>query len=604
MENDDGKIPKNSKEGARYLKAVAILGDMIDPKSMSNEELLALVRKQDLEKQSLAKERDEYKLAYEQLLLQRFQNRSERYIENPDQLRLDFGDTPEAADAANGLAEAVDEVQEVDSHQRRRPRRKTLEERIPDHIERYEVVAEVPDEVKTCAEHGERVLLPEDMWATTTTLEFERPKLRARITKYPKYSCKNEPECGISSPERPQGIVEGNRYDSGVAAEIITAKFAYYVPLYRQQDYFAGCGWLPQRSTQCNILKNVAFIVAPLLAYFKATLKTDTHIGCDDTGMTLLYPKSLPEFDLDDPKQRRIHEVFSKALEEGKSSINAKMWAYRGINVKLNFFDFTVSRHRDGPEWFFDDWAGKLLGDCWHGFERIVLDSLGAILRSACNSHARRKFEAVTGYPEDRKHWLRWYQTLYDIEDEAKLLTPEERRELRQKQAKPIWDAMGQWLAEVDHRVVNVVTPKSDLAKACNYVRNHFVELQRYLDDGALPIDNNETEQLMRQVSLGRKNWMFAGSVEGGERNAAMMTLVSSAHRNDLDVWAYIKDVLDQLLAGSTDYESLLPWNWAAKHPDAVRQYRADERNDRANRKRAQRAERRKAKAKACKACK
>ena len=574
---------------------------MIDPMSMSREELLALVRKQDVEKQALVqekqtlvKERDEYKVAYEQLLLRRFQNRSERYIDNPDQLRLDFGDTPEAADAANGLAEAVDEVQEVEGHERRRPRRKSLEERIPDHIERYEVVAEAPDEIKTCPEHGERVLLPESMWDTTTTLEFERPKLRARVTKYPKYGCKNEPECGVSSPERPMGIVDGNRYDSGVAAEIITAKYAYYVPLYRQQDYFAGCGWLPQRSTQCNILKNVAFIVTPLLAYFKATLKRDTHIGCDDTGMTLLYPKSLPEFNLANPKQRRLHEVFSNALKEGKPSINAKMWAYRGVNVKLNLFDFTVSRHRDGPEWFFDDWVGKLLGDCWHGFERIVLDSMGAILRAACNSHARRKFEAVTGYPEDRKQWLLWYQALYDIEDEAKLFTPVDRRELRQEKAKPIWDAMGQWLAEVNERVVNVVTPKSDLAKACNYVRNHFVELQRYLDDGALPIDNNETEQLMRQVALGRKNWLFAGSVKGGERNAAMMTLVSSAHRNDLDVWAYIKDVLDQLLVGSTDYESLLPWNWAEKHPEAIRQYRVEERDDRASRKRTQRAKRRK----------
>jgi transposase len=560
---------------------------------MSKEELLALVRKQDMENQSLAKERDEYKLAYEQLMLRRFQNRSERYIEDPNQLRLDFGDTPESADAAGGLADAVDEVREVEAHQRRKPRRKTLEERIPDHIERYVVVAEVPDEVKTCAEHGERILLPESMWDTTTTLEFERPKLRARLTKYPKYTCKDAPECGIRSPERPTGIVEGNRYDASVAAEIITAKYGYYMPLYRQQDYFAGCGWLPQRSTQCNILKNVAFIVAPFQAYLKATLKTDTRIGCDDTGLALLYPKTLPEFDLEDPRQRRIHEVFSDALEEGKPSINAKMWAYRGVNVKLNLFEFTVSRHRDGPEWFFDNWSGTLLGDCWHGFERIVLDSDGAMLRAACNAHARRKFDAVSAYPAERKQWLRWYQTLFDIEDEGKLLNSEQRRELRQARARPVWDAMRQWLEEVDERVTNVVLPKSDLAKACNYVRNHFVELQRYLNDGTLPIDNNETEQLMRQVSLGRKNWMFAGSVEGGERNAAMLTLVSSAHRNDLDVWAYVRDVLDQLLAGRTDYEPLLPWNWAAAHPEAIRQYRAQERNDRASRKRAQRAKRR-----------
>jgi hypothetical protein len=252
-----------------------------------------------------------------------------------------------------------------------------------------------------------------------------------------------------------------------------------------------------------------------------------------------------------------------------------------------------VSRHRDGPQWFFTDWEGKLLGDCWHGFESIAVDSDGLILRCACNSHARRKFDAVTAYPEDRKLWLRWYQQLYDIEDRGKPLTADERKELRQREAKPIWDKMRQWLDEVDQRITNVVLPASDLAKACNYVRNHFTELQRYLDDGSLPMDNNDTEQLMRQVAVGRNNWLFAGSVAGGENSAAFLTLASIAHRNDLDVWAYVKDVIDQLLSGCTDYEPLLPWNWAAAHPEAIRQYRAEERASRDSRKRAKRANRR-----------
>jgi len=101
------------------------------------------------------------------------------------------------------------------------------------------------------------------------------------------------------------------------------------------------------------------------------------------------------------------------------------------------------------------------------------------------------------------------------------------------------------WLAEVEQRTTNVILPKSDFAKALQYVRNHFVELRRYLEDAKLPMDNNETEQLMKQVALGRKAWLFAGSVLGGERSAGFLTLVSSGHRNDLDVWLYVKDVLD-----------------------------------------------------------
>jgi transposase len=545
--------------------------------------------------EQLTQERDEYKLAFDKLVQQRFRNRSERYLENPDQLRLDFGDTAEAADAALGLAEAVDDAQIIPEHRRRKPRKKR-DEQLPEHLPRYEVTAEASDETKSCPTHGERTLLPESMWDRTETLELERPKLKVRVTKYPKYACRDHPECGIASPERPTGIVEGNKYDSSVAAEIITGKYGYHLTLYRLQDYFAGSGWTPLRSTQCNILANVHFIIGPLLEFFRRTVQSDSAVGCDDTGVTLLYPKTIPKFDVNDPKQRRIREVFEEALKKNKPSINAKMWAYRGVNIRLNVFDFTVSRHRDGPELFFADYEGTLLGDCWHGFEAISAASEGRIERAACNSHARRKFEQSTSYPDDRKVWMRWYQQLYDIEDRGKSLSAEERLRLRQTEAVPIWAAMERWLAEVKQRTTNVILPKSDFAKALQYVRNHWVELKRYLSDGRLPMDNNETEQLMKQVALGRKNWLFVGSVEGGERNAGFLTLVSSALRNDLDVWLYVKDVLDQLLSGSTDYERLLPWNWVASHPEAIRQYRVEERRDRSARRASKRSARRRRK--------
>jgi transposase len=545
--------------------------------------------------EQLTQERDEYKLAFDKLVQQRFRNRSERYLENPDQLRLDFGDTAEAADAALGLAEAVDDAQIIPEHRRRKPRKKR-DEQLPEHLPRYEVTAEASDETKSCPTHGERTLLPESMWDRTESLEIEPPKLKVRVTKYPKYACRDHPECGIASPERPTGIVEGNKYDSSIAAQIITGKYGYHLTLYRLQDYFAGSGWTPSRSTQGNILANVHFIIGPLLEFFRRTVQSDSAVGCDDTGVTLLYPKTIPKFDVNDPKQRRIREVFEEALKKNKPSINAKMWAYRGVNIPLNVFDFTVSRHRDGPELFFADYEGTLLGDCWHGFEAISAASEGRIERAACNSHARRKFEQSTSYPDDRKVWMRWYQQLYDIEDRGKSLSAEERLRLRQTEAVPIWAAMERWLAEVEQRTTNVILPKSDFAKALQYVRNHWVELKRYLSDGRLPMDNNETEQLMKQVALGRKNWLFAGSVEGGERNAGFLTLVSSALRNDLDVWLYVKDVLDQLLSGSTDYERLLPWNWAASHPEAIRQYRVEERRDRSARRASKRAARRRRK--------
>jgi len=556
------------------------------------EQDIALQTK-DLTIEQLQRESEEWQLAYNKLLQQRFGNRSERYLDNPDQLRIDFGDTPEAADAALGLADAVEDAEQtIAAHQRRKPREKR-DESLPDHLDRYEVIADISDDLKTCSLHGERTLLPEAMWDRTETLEFQRPVLKVRVTLYPKYACDNQPLCGIASPERPTSLVEGNKYDTSVAAEILTGKFSYHLPLYRLQDYFAGSGWTPSRSTQNNILSHAHFVIEPLLDFFKTKVQSDLVVGCDDTGVTLLYPKTLPQFDLSDPKERRMHEVFTKALAEKQPSINAKMWAYRGQTVKLNLFDFTVSRHRDGPELFFANYAGTLLGDCWSGFESIAVASDGRIARAACNSHARRKIRESTSYPDDAAHWLRWYQQLYDIEDRGKTLSAAERLALRQSEAQPIWDAMEDWLEQVEHRTSQVILPKSDFAQALQYIRNHFSELCLYVNDASIPIDNNETEQLMKQVALGRKNWLFAGSVAGGERNAAFLTLASSALRNDLDVWLYVKDVLDQLLRGVTDYEPLLPWNWATPHPEAIRQYRVEERTDRQTRQQVSRAHRR-----------
>ncbi len=140
-------------------------------------------------------------------------------------------------------------------------------------------------------------------------------------------------------------------------------------------------------------------------------------------------------------------------------------------------------------------------------------------------------------------------------------------------------------------RTTNVILPKSDSVRP-----QSLRGAEAVLTDASLPIDNNETEQLMKQVAIGRKNWLFAGSLAAGERSAGFMTLVSSALRNDLDVWQYLKDIFDQLLSSVTDYGPLLPWNWAAKHPEAVRQYRVRERRERTDRKEFKRDQRRKKK--------
>ena len=530
-------------------------------------------------------------LTINELLQRAYRKQRERYIDDPNQLRLDFGDSDAAADAAAGLTDAIDESEIViPEHRRRRLSRKPREEQLPPHLPRYEVVLDAAAEQKTCPAHGERKLIGYD---AQETLEFERPKLRVRVTKIPKYVCASRPECGVSQPPRPQGLVEGNRYDTSVAAEIVTGKYGYHLPIYRQEDYFAGSGWTPGRSTLLNIVSAAADLVEPLIAHWRREVIAGGLIGTDDTTVTLLLPSTVPEASADDPKSQRIHEVLSKALEEDKPSIPARMWVYRGIEVPLNVFDFTVSRHRDGPDDILvaGGFIGTLMADCYSGYQGLELRSDARIIRAACLSHARRKvFEARDSQPLLAAQLLAMFQQLYDIEDRGRGLTPDERKRLRHLEARPVWRRMRELL---DSEAMERLLPKDKFAEAVRYLKRQWEALQVYLDDGRLPIDNNDVEQLMKQVATGRKNWLFVGSVAAGQRAAMLMSLVSSALRSDLDVWAYVKDVLDQLLVGSTDYDALRPDRWAARHPEFVRAYRQQERRDRAEAKQTRRQRRR-----------
>lgn len=539
-----------------------------------------------LQEQKLATQ--EQKLADQQLvineLMQRaFLKRRERYLEDPNQLKLDFGSTPEAADAADGLADAVaamDEIVVPEHTRHRRGPRKARNEQFPPHWERYEVTAEVPDDAKTCPTHGEKKVIGYDR---TESMEIEPPKVRVRVTLIPKLVCVEGPECGVTEGTRPLGLVEGNRYDTSVAAEIITGKYGYHLPIYRQQDMFARSGWTPSRGTLLNILAAAGRVVSPLISYFRQEVIGSGLVGTDDTPVTLLLPppEGIPQPREGDPKSQRIFEVFSEARANGEPSVPARMWVYRSVTVPLNVFDFTVSRHRDGPDQFLvhSGFTGTLLGDCYTGYQGIALRSDSRVVHAACNAHARRKvFDALGNHAVLASQLLAYYQQLYDIEGRGCELSAEDRQTLREQEAQPVWTRMRELL---DSEAASRTLPKQKITVALGYLRNHWDALRVYLQDGRLPFDNNVVEQLMKQVAIGRKNWLFIGSVTAGERAADFLTLVSSALRNDLDVWAYIKAVLDALLAGSKDYASLRPDRWAASHPEAIRKYRQAERRDR-----------------------
>ena len=513
--------------------------------------------------------------------------RKETHISGSEQTWLPF-DSQEELDQARALAEA--EAQKViDDNEAKKtaPPKKPKNQALPSHLPIVERIYDVPELQRICPTHGPMTCIGCD---TTETLAMEPAKLFRFLNKFMKYVCPCCSDCGVVSPERPTGIVEGNKFDPSIAATVIADKYDYHLPVNRQVDSFSSLGWTPSRSTLVNIIRQSCFVFEPVVNYMASLVKGDDAVGLDETSCRMLIPQEDPQVIRGDAKSKRLAEKIAEARRKGEDSILGKMWAYGGLhNAPYNIFDFRISRHRDGPQEFFANSHGYVQGDCFSGNKSVVIESAGRLTFSACWAHARRYAVECVDYKEDCETFLDMVQALYDIEALASSYSDEERLALRQKESVVVLGAIRQWL---DTKTAPAVLPKSDFAEVVQYVNNSWKALVSYAQTGYVPIDNNALERLMKQVALGRKNWLFVGNVEAGERAAQLMSLVSSAKRHDLDVWFYLKDILERLLAGETDYRTMLPDVWKQSHPEAVREHRAEERRDKAERKQYDRAKR------------
>jgi hypothetical protein len=256
-----------------------------------------------------------------------------------------------------------------------------------------------------------------------------------------------------------------------------------------------------------------------------------------------------------------------------------------------------------------EPFRGILTGDCYSGYVNIEQVTQGRIKFSACLSHARRYvFDAREQQPVLGSQMLAVMQQLYDIEDQGRTMDAAQRLELRQRQSVPLMNHLRNLL---DSDQAGNVLPKSRFGKALGYLRNHWSAFQVFLQDGRVPIDNNDVERDLRRIAVGRDNWLFVGSQEAGVRTATIYTVMASAHRHDLDVWAYVRDALEKLARGRAAaggdidkidpriLESLLPDVWARAHPDSIRTFRTNEKQQRAETRRFKRAQRRRARAQA-----
>ena len=541
------------------------------------------------DKDRLDEQVTELNLTIEKLLNQLYGRKSERRIDGVGQLLLDLGEEP-TPEVVSALEEAIRDAEQIvddaeEAKKQRRAKRPRKDDRkFPEHFPRYERIVDLPEERR----EGLKLVGYDEV----ETLELIRSEVRVRVTKYAKYAHPVDKSQGIVSPDRPTGLVEGDRFDVSIGVEVVASKYFYHLPFYRQQDAFSCLGWTPSRSTLSNLETAVEFTLRPLADYLRSYLKTDRTIGCDDTGVLLITPKTMPDLS-NHPRRERIAEVLEAAIAQGKPSIKANFWGYYASRLPVVAFDFTVSRHRDGPDDVLGDFEGNLMGDCWSGFQKIDVRSDSRITLAACWAHARRKIdECRSAFPIQVAKLESLIRMLYDIEDQIKLLDDDQRLARRQSLSRHVLGLIEAYL-DSDAMSSPAVLPKSNLGQAAAYVRRHWQALNRFVDDPTIPIDNNDCEQLMKRIATGRKNWLFKGSVAAGERAANLMTIIGSAVRNDLDVTAYLDDILRRALSGDTDWSALSPHNWKLTHPESIRIYRQDERRQATDRKRHRRAHRR-----------
>jgi transposase len=331
---------------------------------------------------------------------------------------------------------------------------------------------------------------------------------------------------------------------AGLLAHLIVSKYVDHLPLYRLERHYERQGVFLPRSTLCDWLGACAGLLRPLYERLIAVLLQSRALHTDDTPIKL-----------QDPVTHTLR--------------TARLWVYLGDAAHpYNVFDFTPTRQRDGPQHFLANFQGSLQADAFSGYDRLYLPEPGTaaarIREVACNAHARRKFYEARGSDALRSHQaLAYYRQLYELERAAQRNGFDEAQTLQMRQdlAVPILNQFQAWLAAARAEVL----PKSPLGEAFGYILHNWSALSRYTEAGFLTIDNNVAEREMKRIAIGRKNWLFVGSLPGGQTTAVLFSFTSTCQRLGVEPWSYLQDILTRLPTTQPEQlGDLLPDHWQA----------------------------------------
>ena len=464
-------------------------------------------------------------LAHEIAILKRhkFAKRSEQLSPDQGSLLDDLLDTDIAAIEA--------ELKEVNpppapAEARQKPKRAPLPPQFPRTVIRHE-----PENTQ-CACGCQLQRIGEDI---SEKLDYTPGVFTVEQHVRGKWACR-QCETLIQAPV-PAQVIDKGIPTAGLLAHVMVAKFADHLPLYRQEKIFGRAGLVIARSTLAQWVGQTGVQLQPVVDALREAVLAEGVIHADETPVQMLAPG-----------EKKTHRAY--------------VWAYSSTPfsaLKAVVYDFSPSRAGEYARNFLGSWNGKLVCDDFAGYKAGFEKGMTEI---GCMAHARRKFFDlhVANKSQLAEQALHSIGGLYEIERQARDMSDEDRWRIRQEKAAPIIKTLHDWmLAQRD-----LVPNGSATAKALDYSLKRWVALTRYLDDGVVPINNNQVENQIRPWALGRSNWLFAGSLRSGKRAAAIMSLIQSARMNGHDPYAYLKDVLTRLpTQRASEIDELLPHKWS-----------------------------------------